>query len=319
MTAREISCSWVMFALLQLLSLIAPAYAGAGEGTNSEADALFAAAPTIEQGKDGIESLQATWTLNMGRPQVVEARVGKTGPNWLAVYDLLDGTPVLVCVDGKAMVYDLMGGCVKVYESAHLGVAVRNTDGGLRADFGFVADQDRVLLDLRSIVEHASEQRTGRREGDFWTISGVTPRGGRMIAKIDLARGNQYSDLWLFAPQQNHPGLHIGPIAINQPPSGQPPRMPNQKALASRVRVVSISSPWRTPATHDDEVRSQEGTLLGRIGLRDSAVQEEAEKRYGNPIDWSLLGTRDGAMSAALRELAGRKAPASAGPSTRPK
>ena len=281
--------------------------AGAQGTAGRTADELAAAAMRLDQGEGGVDSIETTIVLNTGRAMTADVRVGKMGSNWLAVYSSSDGTPLLICGQGRAVLYDLMAGVVRVYRSAHFGAAIWSEEGRLEVHFNLLPDEDHLLLDIRSLVAAASEQRQAHAEGSLWVLSGLTARRGRLIARVDPGKRNSYSSLEIFTASRKEAALAIGPIIVNQPPSRQSPPLPDEKALATRLRVVDAASPWTTPATQEEAQKAQEGTLIAWAGLHAPALRSDIEKQYEKPIDWSLLKTRDAAMSAVLRDLAGRK------------
>jgi len=236
----------------------------------------------------------------------------------MLVSDRVDGTPILICSEGRALIYDLEQGRVRLFDSAHFEAFAYFANGRIGVDYGLTAGPDRLSIDIPSLIAIGSDNLSAGQNGDEWTLQAKTPRGGLLLAHVRPHDKFPYSDVQLYPKGEKEPVISVDGIAVNRPARAPAPRIPSEKVLAIKLRVMLSERAALNPQARQDESAAMIKTLAYRVALREPTARVDAENKYGNQIDWTVIEARDKYMSPVLRAIAERQPPVGDAATTRP-
>lgn len=298
--------------------VVGTAYGGASGGTEPSASELVSLAAKLETGTPEMKSLHVRIVQRSDDVGfLADARAGDSVPAWLVVADVADGTPIMVCADGRGAIYDLAHGTLHWFDSAHFDVLAYGGSSTVVAACSMTSGANHITLDLKSIVNLGGPPSVAR-DGAGYIVKRNSARGGSLVARIDPRAKFPYSDIRGYAKLRDEPVMVIAPIDINQHWNGAAPHMPNVKDLASHLRLVRLPQAAATLDARREELTEGFGTLMLRVALRHPAKRAEVAKQLGMQADWGILAARDKQMSSELRHLFAQPLAASHVPATQP-
>jgi len=249
----------------------------------------------------------------------IDARAADSGPTWLVMTDVADGTPIMVCGDGRGAVYDLAREALRLFDSAHFEVIAYADNGKMIVGCAATDGASHIVLDLKSMLNSGGPP-TVARDGIGFTVTRIGPSGGSLVAHVDPHANFPYSDIHGYAKASRGPMMVIAPIEINQPATGawRFLHTPDEKDVASGLRLVRLPRAAATLDARDDELTAGFGTLMLRMALRHPEKRAEVAKKLGVPVDWDLLAALDKRTSSDLRHLFAQPLAVNHIPATRP-
>ncbi|HVZ41332.1 MAG TPA: hypothetical protein VHI13_18780 [Candidatus Kapabacteria bacterium] len=229
--------------------------------------------------------------------------------------DRFDGLPLLVAVDGKAWLYDPIGGQI-VLVRAEPQLLTRMVEEGIRSKWGICSDsrdpdsQITINVDLAGVMRHLAGGTEVRCAFDAASrtmrCSGEQRRAVLTGSAADAARPASF----LFVDTSNGPnrfvGMRFGSFVFGGPvPSWH--HAVNRDSLAARLPVVASADAARLP----EDVRKRldtmhavfvnNGLFILRPALRDSVLRHTIEEHTPIHLDFNAIAANDTRMRDAWR------------------
>ncbi len=218
-----------------------------------------------------------------------------------------DGTPVLLCADGKMLLYDASEG--RVFYSGRSGYTFRVTQDADREYFDFgmrmaAPDAERQYVfdvDLGAFFRNTPSGLTAEALGaDRYLLHVVSKRGDPATITIDMARREPYECFETIDRKTKEPYFTLARILINQAVDEAVFEFPDIEALRGRVTVVDWTRDWKQG---DAASRRMADSLYYRQATRVPLLRAHVQSVNAakGDIDWKEIARRDAEVSEALR------------------
>jgi hypothetical protein len=292
------AAAWALVAFVGYCSAVA--VAADPPTTQPTADELIRLVPKVSLN----DPLFKTFHLNM------EVRAGKmNGQKWEIFYerpdrfsflmsDLKDGTPYVMMVNEKVLLYDAIQQTVILGRADANSIQIVNRAGN-HLDFHWVFDAtptNDLEIDVNSFFSGIACTVSGERDGTF-KLSGVSTKGTEIVAYIDRSKPCPCTRLELGAGEKE-PILRFD-LAANETTPAFAWRFPTSKSFDQKLSVVKFSDWWKGQAATDMRPL---GSTLYRSAFNDPAIQIKWEDQYGK-VEWQRAAAADVKPSTAVRQI----------------
>lgn len=294
---------------------------------------VFAEMPSNQPQEDGVEQIKA---LRTGAEQAFQFRIQiDTGAEQLygavswappdrracILCDKVDGLPLMIAVDGKVWMYDLIGGQIlEIRAEPEVISAVRDGSGvmryGMRADFPTDRERTTLELDFAAVLkENSAKQKqpiiADSRKRSFSiksqtetmileTLVGQPKLPGRFVLRVDQrAERNRWINIKFdeFRYDQDAPPWHRGL---------------DFEKLGTKMQVLKVSESDSLNQSRRELLGKIKGFIQGgglfilRTSIRDQDLQAALKKNSQIELDFAQMQANDRRMKEmwinALRE-----------------
>lgn len=232
----------------------------------------------------------------------------------LILTDRVDGLPIMIAVDGRVWLYDVIGGQILLIRAEpELRVGMKGDEFqcqiGMRADFPDFASKTTLDIDLTSIIVRCARK----------TPEGLLVNSEERIAKFRhkdteaalMVTGQDTPLPFMFSFETGDDSrfakLKFDSFGFEKPlPDWH--RSVDQVALVKSVPVVAVADAAQMAPEAQDRLHKVQGLLKGRglfilrPALRDAKLREAIEKNSPIKLDFEAMKANDEKLSDPWRK-----------------